>query len=540
VLSVLGFLIILGPLVVFHELGHYIFARIFNVKAEIFSIGFGPRLWSRQIGETNWRVSAIPLGGYVKLLGDSPDHPLSPEDLARSLPQQAAYKRLLIFFGGPLFNFILAALIFAVILVVGEPQAASVIGRVVHGSHAESSGLMSGDRVVQINQSPVTKFEEILNAINEHPKQALTLEVERRGLPKPIQVQVTPKEQMGFSVYGETTAVGEVEGLLPMARAATVGISDPNSLAAKNGLKTGDTIVSLQSAAITSWEEFERDLTQIAPGTPIQLGLKRDQTQLSLSYVQPASRSLTEATGLHSSELFVEKPIPDSPALRAGVLPGDRLVRVGEHPIQSFFDLRDAVQRGGEKAGQVTLTWERDGKLQTADLKTTATNSRDPLLKKSTQYTIGVVPMLNWVAPATVTERVLNPFVLVYRATERMVVFTYRNFVSIGKMFTGDVSLATLGGPITIGKVAGESLSRGLITFLTTMAILSVGLGVLNLLPVPVLDGGHIVLLLLEVIRGKALSIRQLEIIQQVGLSLILLLMLVVMRNDLSRLSWFN
>ncbi len=539
-LSVLGFLIILGPLVVFHELGHYIFARIFNVKAEIFSIGFGPRLWSRQIGETNWRVSAIPLGGYVKLLGDSPDHPLSPEDLARSLPQQAAYKRLLIFFGGPLFNFILAALIFAVILVVGEPQAASVIGRVVHGSHAESSGLMSGDRVVQINQSPVTKFEEILNAINEHPKQALTLEVERRGLPKPIQVQVTPKEQMGFSVYGETTAVGEVEGLLPMARAATVGISDPNSLAAKNGLKTGDTIVSLQSAAITSWEEFERDLTQIAPGTPIQLGLKRDQTQLSLSYVQPASRSLTEATGLHSSELFVEKPIPDSPALRAGVLPGDRLVRVGEHPIQSFFDLRDAVQRGGEKAGQVTLTWERDGKLQTADLKTTATNSRDPLLKKSTQYTIGVVPMLNWVAPATVTERVLNPFVLVYRATERMVVFTYRNFVSIGKMFTGDVSLATLGGPITIGKVAGESLSRGLITFLTTMAILSVGLGVLNLLPVPVLDGGHIVLLLLEVIRGKALSIRQLEIIQQVGLSLILLLMLVVMRNDLSRLSWFN
>jgi regulator of sigma E protease len=121
-----------------------------------------------------------------------------------------------------------------------------------------------------------------------------------------------------------------------------------------------------------------------------------------------------------------------------------------------------------------------------------------------------------------------------------MVVFSWRNVMSVKKMITGDVSVGTLGGPILIGKLAGESISRGLISFLTMMAILSVGLGVLNLMPIPVLDGGHLMLLSLEIVRGKPLTMRQMEIVQQVGLSLILLLMVVVFRNDLARLSFMQ
>ena len=132
-LSILGFLVILGPLVVFHEFGHYIFARYFNVKAEVFSIGFGPRIWSKQLGETELRIAAIPLGGFVKLLGDEPDRELSPEEAKRSLSRQEPWKRFLIFFGGPLFNLILAVLVFMAILAIGEPQMASVLGRVVQG-----------------------------------------------------------------------------------------------------------------------------------------------------------------------------------------------------------------------------------------------------------------------------------------------------------------------------------------------------------------------------------------------------------------------
>src|SRR5687767_3717079 len=150
-LSVLGFFIILGPLVIVHEFGHYIFARIFGVKAEIFSLGFGPVLAKKQIGETEWRLSAIPMGGFVKLLGEDRDQPLPPELQNRALGRQEPWKRFFIFAGGPLFNFLFAIVIFMVILVIGEPQMASVIGRVVKGSPAAVAGFQSGDRIVAVN-----------------------------------------------------------------------------------------------------------------------------------------------------------------------------------------------------------------------------------------------------------------------------------------------------------------------------------------------------------------------------------------------------
>src|SRR5271170_7702280 len=136
-LSVIGFLVILGPLVVFHEFGHYLFARIFNVKAETFSIGFGPKLWSKQLGETELRISVVPLGGYVKLLGEDREAELTPEEAKRALHKAPAWKRFFIFFGGPLFNFLFAIVVFMAILVIGEPQVASVAARVVHHSDAE-------------------------------------------------------------------------------------------------------------------------------------------------------------------------------------------------------------------------------------------------------------------------------------------------------------------------------------------------------------------------------------------------------------------
>jgi regulator of sigma E protease len=151
-----------------------------------------------------------------------------------------------------------------------------------------------------------------------------------------------------------------------------------------------------------------------------------------------------------------------------------------------------------------------------------------------------VMPMPSMLEPAMVTERILNPFMLVYKGTERMIELSARNLISIGKMVQGQVSVKSLGGPILIGKLAGESISRGLLDFLKMMGILSIGLGVLNILPIPVLDGGHIVLLAIESLRGKALSLKQIEVAQQVGLVLILLIMGVVMKNDISRLPIFN
>ncbi len=540
-LSVLGFLVALMPLVVFHEFGHFIFARIFGVKAETFSVGFGKKLWRKQIGETEWCLSAIPLGGYVKLLGEDGERQLTAEEQERSLNRAALWKRFFIFVGGPLFNFILSIFLFMAILLIGEPQMTSRLGRVVPGTAAARAGLQSGDRVVGIDGKPVRKFEEVLSAILENPGKPLTLSVQRGAADSaPVEVRVQPTSQDGYSVYGEATHVGELEGLLPMARSTSLGISDPSSLGAKAGLKTGDSIRSVGGKAVTTWEEIEAAYSALSPGQSLSLVASSKGEEKSVEVKRVAGQTLAQASGIHSSEFFVDKPVEGSPAQAAGVLPGDRLIGVGTHVVQSFIELRDAVQRSGEQHGKVNLVWERDGKTMQAEIVPTATNSRDPNLKKTTQFTVGVVPQLVWAEAETLVERVYNPITLVATATQRMWQHSERNLVSIGKMLKGEVSVKALGGPILIGKVAGESLSRGLIAFLTTMSVLSVGLGVLNLLPVPVLDGGHIVLLGMEAILRRPLSVRFVEVAQQVGFALILLLMVVVMRNDISRLPIFG
>ncbi len=548
--SFLAFVMILVPLVVFHELGHYCFARLFGVKAEAFSIGFGPTLWSRVWGETEWRLSAIPLGGYVKLLGEDRDAALSVEDRKRSLYAQAAWKRFLIFFGGPFFNFILSIFVFMVILGIGEPQIANVIGRVVHQSFAEKVGFRSGDRIIAIHSKPIHKFEEILVLLNEHPNQALMFTVLHQGSSQPVEIQVAPTSQAGFSLYGEKVSVGDIDGLLPMARGTQIGVADPQSIVGRLGLKTRDTVISIAHQPVVTWEAMESIYQSLSPGNLFTLEFKKSKTGVhqTVSLLKPlpvsvpqqetsvhAFSSLSQAFGLRSSELFIDKIVPHSPAELAGLQTGDRIVRVGNQKIHSFFELKDAVQKQGETMGTLSLHWEREGRFFSKSIQPMTTQGRDPILNKTTQYTIGIVPLLSLADPVMVTERVWNPFRLIYLATTRVFTLTARNLTSLRKMITGDVSVGSIGGPLMIGKIAGESLTRGLIVFLTNMAIFSIGLGVLNLLPVPILDGGHLLLLGVEAIRGKALTLRQMEIIQSVGLIFILALMGIAFHNDVAR-----
>ncbi len=540
---VVAFIIILVPLVVFHEFGHFLFAKLFGVKAEVFSVGFGPRLWSRQFGETEFRVSAIPMGGYVKLLGEDRETQLSPDEMKRALHLQKPWKRFFIFFGGPLFNFILAIMIFMVILALGEPQMASFVGRVVHRSPAEIAGFKSGDHILEVNHRPVTKFEEVVMTLTESPGQKLEVKVLHPGDSQPVVIEAQTTSESGLGVYGESTHVGQIEGLLPFARAPQAGVSNPQSKAAQAGIATGDQLVGYDGKPVKTWEEVEALYATSNPGTPVTIQVEKGKSsdgapkRVEWNFEKPAnSQGLGVDLGLFSSELFVEKVVSKSPAEQMGLKAGDRLIEVGGSEAQSFFQLRESVQKSGEKDGKVKVKWERMGQVQEAVVEPTATATRDVSLNKKTQYTIGIAPMLVLTEPPTVIERVLNPIRLVAQATERMFSLTWRNLVSLRKMAMGEVSMGQLGGPLTIGKIAGESLARGLIVFLTNMAIFSIGLGVLNILPVPVLDGGHLLLLGIEMVRGKPLSLRQMEIVQGFGLVFILLLMGIAFHNDIARL----
>ncbi len=535
-ISLIGFVLVLIPLVVVHELGHFLFAKLFGVRADAFSVGFGPIMWKKKIGETEFRLSAVPLGGYVKLLGEDPSAPLTDEERKRALHSQVPWKRFFIFFGGPLFNFIWAALVFMVMMVIGEQQVSTVVGRVLPETPAALAGLQPGDRILAVEGKPVQRYEDFLQKVSEHPSSEISLEIERRAQKSLVRAKTGVED--GFSVYGENRPVGVLDGIVPSGRSGKVGISSPESPAAKAGLKTGDELVSFQGQAVKSFEEFEAAYAQARAPYAFEFKSKDQVKKLVLE-----AKTHTTAgadLGLFSSELFVEQAVKDSPAEKVGVRGGDQIVAVNATPIRSFFELRKNIQKAGEAKGKLNLTVVREGKTVTYEVVPTVTTERDPMLKTLKQYTVGVIPVATMLEPEMVIERVLNPFVLVYRGVERMIDLSIRNIVSIWKMVQGQVSVKSLGGPILIGKLAGDSISRGLLDFLRMMAILSIGLGVLNILPIPVLDGGHIVLLGFEAIRGRALSLKQIEVAQTVGLVFILLLMIVVMKNDISRLPIFN
>lgn len=534
-LSIIGFILVLIPLVIIHEFGHFLFAKLFNVRADAFSVGFGPVLFSKKIGETDFRVSAIPLGGYVKLLGEDPTSELSPEDKARALHHQVPWKRFFIFFGGPLFNFLWAIVVFMAMMAIGEPQVSTKIGRILPDSTAAKAGLVAGDKITAIDGEQVTKLEDLAMKLIDKPGKEVNLTVDHAGASKTVLLKTDSED--GFSVYGEKKMVGTIDGLIPSARMTKVGISNPDSLAGKAGFKTGDELLAVNGQKVTNFEELEALTLQ----SPLTFDVKKstgETTKIVLS--GKFDGNLGKSFGLYSSELFIEQAVPDSPAAKAGIQKGDRLVSVNNIPMRSFFELRMNIQKSGEELGKVTIAVERAGKIETLEIIPQVSTERDPNLKKMKQFTIGVMPVPSMFEPDMIKEQVWNPFKLLYLGTARMFDLTAKNLISIGKMFQGQVSVKSLGGPILIGKLAGDSISRGLIDFLKMMGILSIGLGVLNILPIPVLDGGHIVLLGIEAIRGKALSIKQIEVAQQVGLFFILGIMIIVMKNDISRLPIFN
>jgi regulator of sigma E protease len=516
-----AFILILMPLVIIHELGHFLFAKLFGVRADIFSVGFGPTLFKYKKGETEFRLSAIPLGGYVKLLGQE-DEDLTPEELPRSLNTQPAWHRFWIYVGGPLFNFILSLFLFAFVLFYGESRLSNYVARVVKNSFAEKVGFQREERILKINDEPIAEFEAIEKKIAENPSQ-LSFLIEKTDHTLRT-LNVTPV------ILNEKP---RIPGLSAFARASVIGIANPLSPAAKAGLKTADTILSVQKqnslpVLIKSFEQLEAFFQE----NPGPLVLKTEEKSILIDR-QNAS---LEELGIFSSELFFHEVIADSAAAKAGLQKNDRILSLNGTPLYSFADLKDLVQSESEKNASLNLEIERQGVIQKVSLKANAKSTRDSHLRPYTQYTIGVIPYLIYAEPHLEFFRVTEFFPLISQATQKMLVITGKNFLMFKKMLFREASVDGIGGPLMIGKIAGESLSRGVSLFITNMAIFSIGLGVLNILPIPLLDGGHIALLFLELIRRKPLTLKQAQFAQSIGLAFVGMLMLIAFRNDFLRL----
>jgi len=348
VYAIVSAVVALGILIVFHELGHFLVAKKTGVGVLTFSIGFGPKIFSKKIGETEYAVSAFPLGGYVKMVGEDPEQEVQEVDVQRSFAHQGLAKRTAIVAAGPVFNFLLAVIVFACI----------------------------------------------------------------------------------FMFFGMPVLTNQVGGV------------EPNSPADRAGLKKGDRIFAIGSQTIESWEDLSERIKG-SEGRPLQFRLERDGRQLQLN-VQPVERE------------------------------------------------------GRTIFGETTKYW-----------------------------VIGI-------ASAVAVEK-SNPLSATWQAVYKTGEYSVLTLAALYKMITGDISPKNLGGPLLIAQLAGEQARQGVWNFLFFVSILSVNLGVLNLLPIPILDGGHVLFFFLEWLRGRPVALKHRERAQQIGVFILILIMIYAFYNDIAR-----
>jgi len=431
--TLLAFLFVLGVLVFVHELGHFLAARRVGVRVITFSLGFGPKILKFTRGETEYCVSAIPLGGYVKMAGENPDDVRSgqPDEFL----SKTKWQRFQILIAGPLMNIVLAVVVLSFVLAQGAHVAAyrdepPVVGVVVKGSPAERAGLLPGDRILQVNNDRVDTWEDMLMRVAMKANREVELSVLRAG--QTIIVGVRPASEGRFEV-------------------GTLGVMPANT-------------------------------------HPI-----------------------------------VDSVIAEGPADKAGLKAKDEIVAINGEPMVFRSQLITAISQHGGQA--VALSVKRGD--ETFQLRAT------PVKR-------GSRGMLDMYLTDRVKSFTPGPLEAVKLSIDENIESSGLIFRTLAGLFTGETSVRQLQGPVGIMQLSGESAAEGAIPLFSLMAMLSINLGILNLMPIPVLDGGHILILMLEGIARRDFSMRVKEKMLLAGFVLLMMLMVTVIYNDLTRISWIE
>jgi len=509
--KILIFVLFLGPLVFFHELGHFLFARLFGVRVEVFSIGFGPKLLKWKWGETEYALSLIPLGGYVKMFGDDPLNKDEIEASERkfSFTHKGKWARFWIVMGGPLANFILAFVIFFFLLAGGEKVPEIKMGRLETTSQLYEKGLRSGDVVTKVNGHTVSSPSDIALESSDGIK---SLTVTRGGTDFDLNVGMGAEEFFEeFSKFPPyfrkpilVNAKGEIKGVMLSDGQADLALSLDDLV---NRLPTNLALFNV--ALIDDQHEVAEELG------------KQDIGQIE-------NLEQLFAMGYRSLDLMVEKTADGSAASKAKIEAKDIIISLNGQSVFAFEDLRRSLQESEEKSARIQL-W-RNGETVEVELVPEVKEIEGKLTKL-----IGVYSAGEYVAPTYVTSQPKG----IVESTTGAIARTWSSIVKtiegFGMLLTGKVSLKTIGGPLAIGKVAHDSFHTSTTYFFQLMALISVNLGVINLFPIPVLDGGHIMFILIELFNRGPLSRRKMEVAQQLGLSILLMLMVGAIFNDFSR-----
>ncbi|MEO5699767.1 MAG: RIP metalloprotease RseP [Casimicrobiaceae bacterium] len=443
--KILYFVLTLGLLIVIHELGHYGIARLAGVKVLRFSVGFGRVLWSRRFrpGGTEWALSAVPMGGYVKMADEREGNVLA-RDLPYAFNRQSVWKRIAIVAAGPVANLLLAVVLFAGTFMAGVPGQRAVLAQAPAGTSAATAGVRDGDLVVAVDDTPVQSWQDLRWRL--------------------------------LAASGESAVPIVVER------------SDGSRVARS---------LSLDGLSGQDWESNFMTV----------LGLKAD--------LGPP---------------IIDQVLPDKPAARAGLRSGDRIVAIDGESVRSPSDV--AVHTNAHAGATVIFRVEREGATRDVPVVPEATeiNGRRTGLAG---IRLKVDPATAAALSTTTRYGVVDALVQGVRKTWELSAFTLK---MLGRILTGDASLKNISGPITMADYAGQSAQAGALAFVSYLALISISLGVLNLLPVPLLDGGHLLYYLAEIVKGSPLSDRAFDIGQRIGMAVLAVLMALALFNDFSRL----
>lgn len=552
------FVAFIGALVFFHELGHFLLAKLCNIKVLKFSLGFGPRLFGFTRGETEYVVSALPFGGYVKMLGEFQAGDLDPTEEPRSFNRRPLYQRAAVVLAGPVFNFLLAFLVYVYLFVGPQTFGSTRLGVVAEGQPAWKAGMRPGDKVLAIDGEPVETWEELRKRISSRPGETLSIAYERED--QRVSADVSTAVETTSNVFRELEQQGRVGVSLQYIR-TKIAIVDPASPAARSGLQTDDLIISVGDTPVEAWHELRRALQRFSAGEPVPVTYSRDGVEAtaiiapeqSLEEVPSSLFSSADAaggyTGLVSKDVIVTAVDQNTPAEEIGLRPGDRLLsfvleREGQARVKHVeaWDVDLAAITGVGAHSKITLNVQRGREVLTKQLQLIERTQLDELKNKRKVIVFGASNDLEASAYYTF-EREVGLVEAMDTAIRR--VGTDMTLISTGlskffsKIVRGQIKADDLndwGGPVVLFVIAEKSAKRGLNYFLGVMALISVNLGLVNLLPVPVLDGGSLVFIGIEAVRRRPPSLRVRELAHLAGLALLMLLMLAILANDLLRL----
>jgi regulator of sigma E protease len=556
IVDLLYFVLLVSSLIFIHESGHFAFAKIFGVKVLTFSIGFGPRILRLRGRETEYCLSLLPFGGFVKMLEESKRaEPILPEERGRTFESQALWKRVVIVLAGPAMNLLFPIALYTSVFLEDDEFLPATVGVVDAGKPADGK-LEPADRIVSVDGAPVTSFPEVQHVVARRAGETVRLGVERDG--KRLDLSLSPIDEVEVRELDMVEHRGRI-GIDPRFPAAVVGVARRDAPAAV-GLRTFDWVTAVNGRKIERFVDLVDalsanrgdqvvvsylrpvdvpralgglcELAVLEPGAATLIPLPREAGSAPPADQNARTADVLDRTGIESADMYVAFVPQASSEWRAGLRPGDRISTLDGSAQGLWRTMESSLVAGADRMHE--LQWTRDGAPMRGFFQLRKEQWDDQFHQHYERY---VFRTDHWL-PTAPDRLVPNPHRVLYALRHGLEeTASVVKFMSVGmlRLIEGRVSLANVSGPITMYDIAGQAGARGAAYFVWAMALISVNLGLINLLPIPVLDGGQLLFFLFEAARQKPLPLRIREVASLVGMVMLVLLMLVAFKNDVER-----